>query len=58
LIGENLDDPEETAPWLDATQGGFFHDFLAARTTQDFRKIVDNPTSTTFSTPPPTMRPG
>jgi hypothetical protein len=43
LLGEDFHTTQETRHWLDAGQGGWFHEFLAARRPEQFERIVESP---------------
>ena len=43
FIGEDFHTLDRTRSWIDLIQGGYFNDFLKARNTDDFKKILDDP---------------
>jgi hypothetical protein len=43
VFGEDFHTQDQTRHFLDAGQGGWFHNLLTAQTPQDFRNIIDSP---------------
>lgn len=43
LMGEDFHTNHDTRHWLDAGQGGWFHELLRARSPQDLQRVVEDP---------------
>ncbi len=43
VTGEDFHTQDDTRPWLDAGQGGWFHEFVKAHSPADFENVVESP---------------
>jgi hypothetical protein len=43
FLGEDFHNRQQTTPWVDAAQAWYFHDFINARSPQDFEGAVESP---------------